>query len=351
VFGGVQASLTQPIYTFGKLSSIGRAAERAARATGLLEHKVAGDLAHQAAQAYYGVKLARELVWMLEDGMEQIEKAQKTLEERLADGSGDVTVQDRLRLETLVAEVRARLSEAREAEASALAGLRALVDDPAADVDDGLLEAVDYELAASPDGYVGRARDARPDLRAARLGADSVDALVAFEKSRYWPDLALIAGFNVTGASSVTDPPSAFANDPYNTIGAQLALVLRWKLDPASQPARVARAEAESHRAAALVEAAELGATFEVKRAHARAQQAKRRLEAVASGEKSAKGWVASVLQADAIGTASAKEMADAYVAYFTLRGRVLQSTYDWNVATVALRRAIGEFSASSGRP
>ena len=106
VFGGVQAQVTQPLYTFGKLSSIGSAARKAAEASRLLEDHVAGDLVHKSAQAYYGLKLARELVWMLEDGKDEITKGRKTLEERLAEGSGDVTVQDRLRLETLAAATR-----------------------------------------------------------------------------------------------------------------------------------------------------------------------------------------------------------------------------------------------------
>ncbi|HUH02536.1 MAG TPA: TolC family protein, partial [Kofleriaceae bacterium] len=80
VFGGVRAEVTQPLYTFGKLGAITAAARNAARATRFLEDAVAGDLALNASRAYYGLKLARELVWMLEDGLEQIEKGEKTVE-------------------------------------------------------------------------------------------------------------------------------------------------------------------------------------------------------------------------------------------------------------------------------
>jgi outer membrane protein TolC len=42
------------------------------------------------------------------------------------------------------------------------------------------------------------------------------------------------------------------------------------------------------------------------------------------------------------VGTASARDLADAYLAYFTLRGRVFQSIYEWNLAITALERATG---------
>jgi outer membrane protein TolC len=351
VFGGVRAELTQPLYTFGKLSAISAAAQHAAQATRFLEDATAGDLVFNASRAYYGLKLARELVWMLEDGVAEITKGQTTLEERLAEGSPEVTIQDRMRLETLLAEVEARLSEAREAEAAALAGIRALVGDPGADIDAESLEAVAYALAPGNQVYVDRAQVGRAELRAARQAIKSVDGLLDFEKARYYPDLVLLGGVNFARAGGVDNPPSAFANDPFNTLGASLGLVLRWTIDPVSQHARVDRLRAETRRVTALSEAASLGVTMEAQRAHAKAAQAQARLQASAKGERAARGWVASVVQADAIGAASAKDLADAYVAYFTLRGRVLQSTYDWNLATVELRRASGEFVATTARP
>jgi len=347
VFGGAKLSLTQLLYTFGKGKAVIAATRHAADAAGLNEDTLAGDLAYQSASAYYGLKLARELIWMLEDGRDEIAKGRKTLEQKLAEGSDEVTVQDRLRLETLEAEVETRLTDAREAEATALAGIRGLVGDPQADIDDAPLAPADYTLdAGGANEYVNRAQAKSPEIAAARAGVAALRDMVRYEKARYLPDLALIASLSVARATSVDNPPSAFARDPFNTTSGELALVLRWKLDPLSQPARVSRARENAAHAEALMEAAGRMAEFEVRKAHAAAEQAKKRLEAAKKGEKAARGWVASVLQADAVGAASAKDMADAYIAYFTLRGRVLQSAYDWNLAIVNLRRAVGEFQA-----
>jgi outer membrane protein TolC len=350
VFGGVRLQLVQPIYTFGKSSAVGRAARLAASSAEHLEDVLAGTLAVQAARSYYGVTLARELIWMLEDGKEEIAKAQKRLEKQLDEGTGAVTIQDRQRIQVLSAEVDARLTEAREAESTALAGLRALLSDATADLPMITLDAVDFDVADDSAGYVVTAKSDRPDLKAAKAGANAAKAIAQFQQNKWWPDLVVVAGLNVARATSVDDAPSAFARDPFNVTSAAVGLALRWKLDPVGQLGRSTRASEQAKQAASLVSAAGDAATFDVQRAHAQALQSKKRLAATRTGEKSARGWVAAVLQSDAIGTSEAKDLADAYIAYFEMRARVLQTTYDWNVATIRLRQAIGEFRAPPDR-
>lgn len=350
VFGGARVSAVQPLYTFGKLDAITRAAAKAATATERLEDSVAGDLTFDAARAYYGLKLARELRWMLEDGLAEIDKALAGLEERIEEGSGEVTIQDKLRVETLRAEVIARLTEARQAENTALAAVHALAGRTDIDVDDEPLEAVEYGLGELA-SYLASADRQRPDLAAARVGAEAAEAKAEFERAHYWPDLVLYGTVDVARAQGADNPPSAFANDPFNKTSAGVALGLRWSLDPMTQRARTAQARADAARARALAELAATAATYDVRSAYGEAEAARARVDATRDGERSARGWVASVLQADAVGAAEAKDLADAFIAYFTLRARYVTSVYEWNIATVRLRRAAGEFTTAERRP
>ena len=57
--------------------------------------------------------------------------------------------------------------------------------------------------------------------------------------------------------------------------------------------------------------------------------------------------WLAAVLQDEAIGTAEARDLADAYIAWFQMRARWAQAVMQWNVAVVRVQRATGEFRAS----
>ncbi|WP_428264454.1 TolC family protein [Haliangium sp.] len=345
-YAGARFTAVQPLYTFGKLDAVSAAARAATQASEHLEDALAGDLAMEAARAYYGLKLARELVWLLEDGLAQVDKAARSLQAALDDGSAEVTVQDRLRVETLRAEVEARLGEAHEAEAVALAGVRALTGAPAADIDEEPLAELSGPLV-DLEAALTAAREHRPELAAARAGVEAARAQARLESARWWPDLVVVGGVDVARAQGVDDPPSAFARDPFNTTSAALALALRWQLDPWRRRARVRGAQAQVRKAEALDALAADLARFEVQRAHAQAEAARTRLEAAQRGLSSARGWLAAVLQAEAVGALESKDFADAFIAYFTLQARHATSVYEWNLALVGLRRATGEFHAA----
>lgn len=340
-FGGARVEAIQPIYTFGKLDAAAAAGADAFAMQAALADRVEADLVVEATRAYFGVALARDMVAMLEDGARQLAKAKASLAERIENGDSEVTVQDRLRIDAFETEVALRASEAREREASALEGLRALCADREVDITEGGLTATESKLRP-PDAEWQAAQAGSPELRAARHGVAALGHQAELEQARWFPDLVVMGGATITRAQGVDDPPSAFANDPFNQTRAELALVLRWTLEPAMQAARVARTQAEQVRGQELQNAAQLAVEFAVRDAYNRAREAGARLDTARQGEKSARGWVASVLQADAVGTASSRDLADAYLAYFTLHSRVLQSAYEWNVALAVLDRATG---------
>ena len=335
VFGGAQLDITQPLYTFGKIAHARSAARAGLAAQKALENETAGDLTVDAARAYWGIKIARELGYMLDDGIDEITKALVRIDERNAD-KPDVSIQDRQRVAVLLAEARVQRADAQMGELQALAGLRALVGAVDADVDTDELAAVTRPVPAQANG------DQRPQALAARAGAVAADELAEMAASYYWPDLALVGSAVIARATGVQDPPSAFANDPFNRSGAGLVLAMQWTFEPWTVRARVDRARAEAAKARALSELAALGASYDAQTALAEATASFAKVTAAADGEKAARTWLASVLQADAIGAAEAKDLADAYIAWFTMRARWVQAVFQWNVAVIRLDRATG---------
>jgi outer membrane protein TolC len=348
-FGGFSLEIVQPVYGFGKIKP-GRAAARAGiKAQTALEDAAAGDVAVDVARAYWGVKLARELGWMLDDGIEQIESAIKDLDDRMAKGSPDATIQDRQRVAVLLAEAKVQRAEARQGEITALTALRILTDVADADVDEVELAPVDSVLPDA-DTAVARAATGRPEVRAADAGAVAYDNLADLEAGSYLPDLALVGSLDVTRAQGADDPPSVFANDPFNKTSFGLALVLRWQLDPFTTRAKTSKARAQARRAHKLADLAKDGAELDARTAQGEAATARERVDAATDGEKAARAWVAAVLQNQAVGTVEAKDLADAYIGLFQMSARKLTAVFQWNVAVVRLQRATGEFHAASAR-
>jgi outer membrane protein len=344
MFGGAQLDVTQPLYTFGKIQHARVAARAGLAAQQALADEAAGDAAADAARAYWSLKLARELRYMLEDGIETIEDASKGFEERK-----DVTIQDRQRVAVLLAEAKAQRADAAQAEVQALAGLRAITNTADADIDDSELAPVDRP-PVDAEAAQASAKN-RPQSVAAASGARAADALVAQQTAYYFPDLALVGSALVARAQGVTDPPGVFANDPYNRTGVGLVLALQWQIEPWTVKARADRARAEAHKMKAQSALAALGARYDATTAAAEARAARDKVDATATGEKAARAWLASVLQNEAVGTAEAKDLADAYIAWFQMKARWAQAVYQWNVAVVRVGRAAGEFRAAPARP
>jgi outer membrane protein len=340
-FFSAQLDVTQPLWTFGKATHGFNAAKAGVEAQKALANEAAGDLAVDAARAYWGVKLARELGYMLDDGIDEVAKALAQIEEK----AGDVSIQDRQRIAVLLAEAKVQRAEAQMGEAQALAGLRALVGIPDADVDKDELAAIDKPVPASASG------DKRPQAIAAKLGAKAANELTEMASAGYYPDIALVGSAVASYAQGADDPPSAYANDPYNRRGVGLVLAMQWQLEPWTIHAKVEKARAEAHKATAQSDLATIGATFDAQMALAEATASRAKVAAAADGEKAARAWLASVLQAQAIGTAEAKDLADAYIAWFQMRARWAQAVFQWNVAVVRLGRASGEFRAPAHRP
>jgi outer membrane protein TolC len=134
-------------------------------------------------------------------------------------------------------------------------------------------------------------------------------------------------------------------------MGVGLVLALQWQFEPWNVKARVERARAEANKARAQSELADLGAAYDAATVLSEATAAKTKVEASIEGEKAARAWLASVLQNEAVGTAEAKDLADAYIAWFQMKARWAQSVFQWNVAVVRLGRATGEFRAGPNRP
>lgn len=340
LYGSAQIDLVQPLYTFGKADHGFKAAKAGVEAQKALADEAAGDAVVEAARAFWSVKLARELGYMLDDGIEEIGKAIERM-----DKNASTTIQDKQRVAVLLAEAKVQRADALAGERQALAGLRALTGIKDADVEDSELAAVEFKLPATISG------DKRPQARAAKFGMIAYSELAEFQAAFYFPDLVLAAGATFARAQGVDDPPSAFANDPYNREGASAGLALQWTLEPWTVRARVNRARAEAKKAVVLNELANAGANYDAETALAEATAARTKLDATEVGVKAGRAWVASISQADAIGAAESKDFADAYLAWFGMRAKWAQAAFQWNVAVVRLGRATGEYHVSGYRP
>jgi outer membrane protein TolC len=344
VFTRTEIKLVQPIYTFGKLSAGVNAADLGVEASRSRASGQVADVELNVRRAYWGAKLARELLSMLDEGLDYLNDAQKKIDEELAEGSGNASVADRLRLRTMRADIEARSLEARRGADLAKAGLRTLIGPGAPadlDVDDTPLEELDVparELAS----YNDLARSFRPEVKALDQMVAAKRALADLERRRQYPDLVLLGTATYAYASSIDHPPNAFASNPFNTSGVGLAAALRMPLDLFVKNAHAHRLLAEAKEAELRRNEALGGISFEVEKAYTEMKEADQRLKTVQKGEKAARQWIAAIMQNISVGLAETKDFSDALLAFFQARVRCLQGVYDHNIAVASLTRVSG---------
>ena len=336
--------LVQPIWDFGKISAGVSAAEAGVVVTAGRQAGARADVELNVRKAYWGLKLARELRSMLEEGEGYLDDAQKKVEKQLADGSGNATVTDRLRLRTVRTEIEVRLLEAKRLEEIARGGLRALLgfDSPEdLDVDDEDFEALDVPQRPLA-YYEEQALLSRPEVRTLDYAVKAKRALADLEHRKLYPDLVLIGQVSFAYAPTIDSPQNAFANNPFNGYGGGIAAAMRLPLDFGPRLARGDRTRAEAEEIEDRRREALGGVGFEVSKAYLELSEAETRLGEVHKGEKAGKAWVAAVSQNFALGLADARDFQDALLQSFKMRTFALQAVYDLNVSTAALSRATG---------
>lgn len=353
IFTRTEVRLYQPVYTFGKLSSALRAARAGVEASRGRETIGLADLELNVRKAYFGAKLARELESTLKEGIGFLDEAQTRIQKDLDEGSGSVSVTDKLRLVTTRAEIDARVLEARKGSALAREGLRALLGSAAPDdleVDDAPLEALDVTVRPLS-YYEEQARLSRPEVHALTHLVAAKRALADFEWRKQLPDLLIVGSATAAYASNVDYPRNAFFNNPFNTFSAGIAGALRFNLDIGPRYARSVRVRAEADEAESRRREALGGIAFDVARAHGDLSEASDRMKVTARGQKSAQSWIAAVAQNLEVGLAEAKDFSDALLAFFQQRVRHIQAVYDFDIAAATLTRATGSDVVTTRTP
>jgi outer membrane protein TolC len=344
IFTRTEVKLIQPVFDFGKISAGVDAAEAGVQVSRQKEAGARADVELNVRKAYYGLKFAREVIDMLDEGSGYVDDAQKKLDKDLANGTGNVSVTDKLRMRTVRAELDARILEAKRLQGIARESLRTLLGSEAPtdiDVDDDEFEPPEVkERAVSY--YEDLARANRPEVRLLEYAVKAKSALADLERRKEYPDVVLIATGVFAYAQTVDDPQNAYYSHYFNSRSAGLAAALRMQLDLGPKIARARKTEAEALEITHRRSEALGGILLEVRKTYTEATEAASRVTAMDKGQKAGKAWISAVAQNFAVGLAEARDLSDALVAFFGMRTRYLQAVFDLYVARSALTRATG---------
>src|SRR4051812_6902734 len=181
-------SLIQPLYTFGKIEATKKAAAAGVDVARAQVDKDRADVTFNITRAYWLLKWARAAEATLGDGTARLKEWVKKIDDDIDKGKTTFTVNDLVRLKLALDTAEITALDVDKARELGLAGLRMLLDEPDADIDDSDLDLSD--TGAEPLAYYeDAARTHRPEARMVVAGANAARAGKALQLANMLPDL------------------------------------------------------------------------------------------------------------------------------------------------------------------
>lgn len=339
---------TVPLYTFGKISSAGRAAEAQARYGEWDLEKAKWQIRTDVRRAFFGLAFTRDSLHLADDTLVKLNDALASVVTKIESGDDSIDDADRIRLEMSRDEILARIEDAKRGEAADLAVLRFYTGVQSGfDVPDEPLGTPERPLGPVVE-YIAGARLRAPDVNRARAGAVARAAQVSLARANGLPNFGLGMRFDYAVAPGVDLPVSSgFDASAANHLQYGAAFGVEWQLDFLTKNARLRQAKANLEEARAMERLALGGVATEVEAAYAAALEANRREERWASAVRRAKGWIVAVENAIDLGTKDERALLEPLRTFVNARISQLQALMDSNLTRAELARVSGLDDAS----
>lgn len=336
-----------PLYTFGKIDAGRAAAEAQVRVFEWDLEKYRQQTRMDVRRAYFGLMLARDARYLVDDISKKLEKAIADVEAKLEKGDKSVDDASKIRLEMFRTELVARSGDIDKGERFAMASLRFMTGiQDNFDIPDVPMKAPTVPLT-SVVRYLGAARLFRPEVNMARAGVSARKAQVDLARARLFPDIGLGLGASYSTAPSAVLQNNPWVVDPFNRFGYAFGLGLRWSLDLLPGQYRVEQAESQLEEARALERLALGGIGVEVENAYGTALEAKNREQAWDEAERRTKTWISSTQDAIDLGNKDENALLEPLRNYVNAKVSHLYALLDYNIAMSELARVSGWDSAA----
>lgn len=328
-----------PLYTFGKITNLWAAAEANVHLNEATVEKERDAVRLDVRRAYFGLQLARDSMLLLKEVSKAVKKAVDKVSAQVEDDDADPI--ELYKLQTYMAEIDVRNSEANRFSVVALAGLRFYTGIPTVDIPDEPLRPPKHKLA-SLSRYLLATQVNRPEIQMARYGVTARKAQLEVARAQVFPDIGLGLNLGYARAPEVTNQINPFGADNVNFFWYGAGVVFNWKLDFLSQSARIRYAQAQLEEVRALERFARGGAGAEVETAYAEVVDWQKRVDAHAKAAGFAKKWMVSVQQGIDVGTREEKDVLDPAKSYATNRFAWMNATMELDMAMCRLAKATG---------
>lgn len=344
-FTSTDLLITQPLWTFGKISENMKAATHGIEVDKAKKQQKANEVALEVKKYYYGVLLARELKGVLNELQDYMEAGKKKVRQLIADEVPSGDEMDLYKIDAYAGSINKFMAEANKGEQLALTALKArlnLADNMDIEVATERLT-MESETAADIATFIERSRTQRPEFKQLKEGLAARTALVDAAKANYYPDLFLAGMISWAYADQRDRINNPYISDRFQHAYGGVALGLKWHLDFGIIGSKVAAEQAQLNRLQSTNSYAEAFIPLQIRKAWLEMQEAEKVVVVTKDAYMSAKKWGAAALANFDFGIGNPRDVFDAVEIYGKMKAEHYQAIYNYKLAKANLDYAIGE--------
>lgn len=351
IFGRLDFTLTQPLYTFGKLSNREQAARLGVKATELETEKKIDAVALRVKQLYYALVLTGQGVEAADEAADFFRDARKRISRLLDLGSPNVTQSDLYRIDAYQADTLRSRAEAQKGRKVAYFALKSFLGlSPGQE-----FEPADKVLAIKPvkraamESYIARALKQRPELRQLQEALEAQKFQIkAARGDRYPTFFAAIEG-SVAGAPGRDQLDNAYIDDEFNHAYAGIVAGLKWNWDFGISRAQVEKMEAGYNTLMSTRQNAVMNIPIQVAKAYQEVLEYEKSAEAYHRAAVASRKWVVSAMADFDMGVGTAEDMLTGIEKYGHNQGGYVEALFNYNLSLAELEYAAGIQSWQAG--
>jgi len=347
IFGRLDFFLTQPLYTFGKISNRKDAAALGVEAQKAGREQRRNQVILNTKELYYAYLIASQGKSAARDADDYINDASRRIKRLIELRAKNADPSDLYRLEAFAAQVKAFAAKAESGSRTAYFALKKAIGMP----ENEDFRAKEFELPKNPANlqpegeYVQRALANRPEILQVKKGVGAKGKLADAAKSDLYPSFFAAAVASVAGAPDrqrFLGGDNTYITDEFNHAYGGFFAGAEWHFDLGIGKGKLDKARAEYQKMRDTQEFAERNIPVEVVKYYQDAVEAQKSYAAYDEAAVGARRWILAAFANFDLGIGTARDMLDAIDRYGKNQGEYLQALYSYHVALARLDYAIG---------
>ncbi len=345
IFGRLDFAITQPLYTFGKISNRKDAAALGVEAQKLAREQKRNEVILNVKELYYAYLVASQGKGAASETDEFLNDAARRIKRLVQMKAKNAEPSDLYRVDAFSAEVKAFAAKADAGSRLAYVALKKAIGLPESqdfkiDVSELPKETVNLDLEGE---YVQRALAHRPEVAQVKKGVEAKKKLVCAAQADLYPSFFTAVIGSVAGAPDREKFDNSYISDDFNHAYAGIVAGAEWHFDFGIGKGKLDKAMAEYQKMRLNQELAEKNIPLEVMKDYQDAVEAQKSYEAYEQAAISSRRWIVSAFSNFDFGVGTARDIFDAIDRYGKNQGEYLRALYNYHVALARLHYAIGQ--------